>query len=255
MHHEKLANNNPYSLIPLFPYSLTPLLPYSLTPLLPYSLTPLFSLDISKVCPHTPNMNLADKVTSARLILAPAFFVVYLLPDILPSFFTLPAVGPPGGAAWSVPVLWAIFVISEVTDMLDGMIARKRAEVSDFGKLFDPFADTLTQISYFLCFIIDGILPPLLFLALLYREFSMLFLRNLMLKKGTAQGARLGGKLKTITYILAGALALLACSLVRLGFDGELYRWSVIAARAVFTLSIVISIVSFLDYVSVYRKL
>ena len=200
-------------------------------------------------------MTLADKFTSVRLILAPAFFVVYLLPGVLPSLFALPSAGLLGGAAWSVPVLWAIFVVSEITDMLDGMIARKRAEVSDFGKLFDPFADTLTQISYFLCFIIDGILPPLLFLAVLYREFSMLFLRNLMLKKGIAQGARPGGKIKTVTYILAGGLALLASSVLRLGFDGELFAHLVIAARAVFTLSVVMAIVSFLDYVRVYRKL
>jgi len=199
-------------------------------------------------------MTLADKVTSVRLILAPAFFVVYLLPGIVSSFFALPA-GLPAGAAWSVPVLWVIFVVSEITDMLDGLIARKRLEVSDFGKLFDPFADTLTQISYFLCFIIDGILPPLLFLAVLYREFSMLFVRNLMLRKGIAQGARLGGKIKTVTYILAGALALLASSLVRLGFDGELFGYLVFAARAVFGFSVILAIVSFLDYVRVYRKL
>jgi CDP-diacylglycerol--glycerol-3-phosphate 3-phosphatidyltransferase len=199
-------------------------------------------------------MTLADKVTSVRLILAPAFFVVYLLPGIFSSFFALPAV-PPVGAAWSVPVLWVIFVVSEITDMLDGLIARKRAEVSDFGKLFDPFADTLTQISYFLCFITDGILPPLLFLAVLYREFSMLFVRNLMLRKGIAQGARLGGKIKTVTYILAGALALLASSLIRLGLSGELFGYVVFAARAVFGFSVILAIVSFLDYVRVYRKL
>jgi CDP-diacylglycerol--glycerol-3-phosphate 3-phosphatidyltransferase len=200
-------------------------------------------------------MTLADKVTSARLILAPAFFVVYFLPRVIPSIFALPTADLQGGTAWSVPVLWVIFLVSEISDMLDGMVARKRAEVSDFGKLYDPFADTLTQISYFLCFIIDGILPPLLFLAVLYREFSMLFLRNLMLRKGIAQGARLSGKIKTVTYILAGALALLASSVIRLGFDGELYRWLVISARAIFTLSVIMSIVSFLDYVFVYRKL
>ena len=199
-------------------------------------------------------MTLADKVTSVRLILAPAFFVVYLLPGVISSFLALPA-GLPVGAAWSVPVLWVIFVVSEITDMLDGLIARKRAEVSDFGKLFDPFADTLTQISYFLCFVIDGILPPLLFLAVLYREFSMLFVRNLMLRKGIAQGARLGGKIKTVTYILAGGLALLASSLARLGLGGELFGYVVLAARAVFGFSVIMAIVSFLDYIRLYRKL
>ena len=160
-------------------------------------------------------MTLADKVTSARLILAPVFFVVYLLPRFFPSIF---AVLPPPdgenvlfiGALWTVPVLWILFIVSEITDMLDGMIARKQGEVSDFGKLFDPFADTLTQLTYFFCFVIDGILPSFLFLAVLYREFSILFIRNLMLKKGIALGARMGGKIKTVTYVLSGALALLA---------------------------------------------
>jgi CDP-diacylglycerol--glycerol-3-phosphate 3-phosphatidyltransferase len=204
-------------------------------------------------------MTLADKVTSSRLIMAPVFFVIYLLPRFFPSVF---AVAPPPtgahslfiGAPWTVPALWFLFVASEITDMLDGMIARKRGEVSDFGKLYDPFADTLTQITYFFCFVIDGILPPLLFLAVLYREFSILFIRNLMLKKGIAMGARMGGKIKTVTYILAGGLALLASSLVRLGIGGGVPRGLIISAEVVFLISVIIAVVSFFDYVSVYSK-
>ena len=204
-------------------------------------------------------MTLADKVTSTRLIIAPIFFIVYLLPRFFPSLFAVTAVSGEGsslfiGAPWTVPVLWVLFVGSEITDMLDGMIARKRGELSDFGKLFDPFADTLTQITFFFCFVIDGILPAILFLAVLYREFSILFIRNLMLKKGVTLGARIGGKIKTVTYILAGALALLASSLVRLGSTGLVYRGLAMAASAVFIISVIISIVSLLDYLSVYNK-
>ena len=205
-------------------------------------------------------MTMADKVTSFRLILAPVFFIIYLLPRFFPSVF---AVTPPSaegnlafvGAPWTVPVLWILFVGSEFTDMLDGMIARRRGEVSDFGKFFDPFADTLTQVTYFFCFVIDGILPPLLFLAVLYREFSILFIRNLMLKRGIALGARMGGKIKTVTYVLAGGLALLASSVVRLGISGGFYRGLTMAAEAVFVVSVIIAVVSFLDYVSVYNKI
>ena len=204
-------------------------------------------------------MTLADKFTSTRLLMAPTFFVIYLLPRFFPSVF---AVAPPSseegmrfiGAPWTVPVLWIIFVASEVTDMLDGMIARKRGEMSDFGKFFDPFADTLTQVTYFFCFVIDGILPSLLFLAVLYREFSILFIRNLMLKKGIAMGARMGGKIKTVTYITAGGLALLASSVLRLGLNGGFYRLLVMAATVVFIISVIIAVISFFDYVSVYNK-
>ncbi|MCL2473105.1 MAG: CDP-diacylglycerol--glycerol-3-phosphate 3-phosphatidyltransferase [Treponema sp.] len=204
-------------------------------------------------------MTLADKVTSVRLVIAPVFFIIYLLPQFFPAIFAVSTSTVEGtliitGAPWTVVVLWFLFILSEVTDLLDGLIARKRGEISDFGKLYDPFADTLTQLTYFFCFVIDGILPPLLFLAVLYREFSILFIRNLMLKRGIALGARMGGKIKTVTYILAGALALLASSVVRLGIGVEFYRVLTIAAVVVFLISVVLAIVSFFDYVSVYRK-
>ena len=138
--------------------------------------------------------------------------------------------------------------------MLDGMVARKMKEVSDFGKLYDPFADTLTQLTYFLCFVIDGILPAVFFLIVLYREFGILFIRNLMLKRGITQGARIGGKIKTVLYIMAGGLALLASSVLRLDLGGELFRWFALAAKVVFALSVLIAVFSFIDYLLIYAK-
>jgi CDP-diacylglycerol---glycerol-3-phosphate 3-phosphatidyltransferase len=200
-------------------------------------------LDIMEVKLHTLNMTLADKVTSVRLVLAPFFYVVYLIP----KWFDIES-------AWTVPVLWVIFIISELTDMFDGQIARSRNEVSDFGKLFDPFCDTLVRITYFLCFVVDGILPSILLVAVLYREFGILFVRILMMKKGVAMGARSGGKIKAVAYMVAGVFALLASSLQRLGFDAywfNLTRW---VAIGVFAVSVILSAISFLDYLSVLRK-
>jgi len=198
-------------------------------------------------------MTIADKVTSLRIILAPVFFVIYHFHRLFPSINTARFAGD--GAAWTVPALWGIFVVSEMTDWLDGFLARRRGEVSDFGKLYDPFADTLTQMVYFLCFVLDGRLPVLPFLVVLYREFGILFLRNLMLRKGVALGARMGGKIKTVTYILAGGLALLASSAARLGADpgGALCRGLDRAASVVFVVSVVLAVLSFLDYLRVYR--
>ena len=196
-------------------------------------------------------MTLADKMTTARLVLAPVFFGIFFFPRFLP-FFGVTA--NDYGIGWTVPVLWIIFVVAEITDFLDGMIARKRGEVSDFGKLFDPFADTLTQVTFFLCFVVDGILPPFLFLVVLYREFGILFIRNLMLKKGISLGARISGKLKTVTYILAAALALLASSVSRLDLLPQLYPWLILAAKAAFALSVIIAVLSFFDYLMILRK-
>jgi len=190
-------------------------------------------------------MNLADKFTLLRIILAPVFAVVYLLPVLLPQCA--------GYAAWTVAPLWIIAVIAEFTDMFDGMAARRLKQSSDFGRLFDPFADTIMQITAFLCFVIDGIFPALLFLVVLYREFGILFIRNLMLKKGITMGARKSGKIKTVTYISAAATALLYASLQRLGAFESAQSVVKIAAIAIFAISVFFSVVSFFDYLSVYR--
>jgi CDP-diacylglycerol--glycerol-3-phosphate 3-phosphatidyltransferase len=188
-------------------------------------------------------MTLADKITSFRIILAPVFFIIFLFA---------------GNAGWTIPVLWAIFIISEITDMLDGMVARKRGEVSDFGKLFDPFADTLVQVTYFLCFIIGGILPLLpsiiFLLCMLYREFGIQLLRTMMMKKGIVQGARMGGKIKTVAYILAGGLSLLSYTVKILNFDEKLFNILSRVAVAVFALAVILAVLSFVDYFFIYWK-
>jgi CDP-diacylglycerol--glycerol-3-phosphate 3-phosphatidyltransferase len=192
-------------------------------------------------------MTTADKITSLRLILAPLFFIVYLLPVFFPAGFA-------GGSQWTVPVLWLLFIVSEITDLVDGKVARKRGEVSDFGKLYDPFADVLVRMTYFLCFVVTGLLPVVLFLVILYREFGILFIRILMMKKGVAMGARKGGKLKAVTYMAAGAAALLAISVERLGAPEALFGLFHTGALIIFVISVIISVISFVDYFVLYQK-
>ncbi|GHV82148.1 CDP-diacylglycerol--glycerol-3-phosphate 3-phosphatidyltransferase [Spirochaetia bacterium] len=198
-------------------------------------------------------MTSADKITSIRLILAPVFFIIFLLPGFeLP--FGLSQTWFAGGSQWTVPILWALFIISEITDLVDGRVARRQNTVGDFGKLYDPFADVLVRITYFLCFVIDGILPVILFLLVLYREFGIQFLRVLMMRKGVAMGARWGGKIKAVTYMIAGAFALLASSIRRLYIEGPWFNIFRLAAIIIFAISVIIALASFADYLGVYRK-
>ena len=192
-------------------------------------------------------MNIADRLTVSRLILAPAFFAVYVVPMRFPEQFA-------DNAGIFVALCWIIFVVAELTDMFDGMAARKLKQASDFGKLFDPFADTVMQLSCFLCFVIDGIFPAFLFLIVLYREFGILFLRNLMLRKGVSMGARKSGKLKTVSYIVAGSAALLYASLFRLGVAEAQLPIFKTAVIVIFCVSVFIAVLSFFDYFSEFRK-
>ena len=201
-------------------------------------------------------MKPADKVTTIRIILAPVFFTVFNFYDIFPFWKFRPY--------WQIPVLWIIFIVAELSDMLDGMIARKRQEVSDFGKLFDPFADTIFQITLFFGFVRQNILPMVPFLLVIYREFAILFVRNLMQRKGISMGARTGGKIKTVIYIFTGVLALLVFNL-RILFPcfadaglsdlyNKIYPLLSHAAVIVFLLAVALSLLSFADYVRVYVK-
>jgi len=187
-------------------------------------------------------MNLANQLTLLRIILAPVFFAVYFLS----TRFT-------GNAVLTVSLLWIIAVIAEFTDMFDGMAARRLEQTSDFGRLFDPFADTIMQMTAFLCFVIDGIYPVALFLVVLYREFGILLIRNFMLQKGITLGARTSGKIKTVAYITAAAIALLYSSLRRLDAFEPLQPILGIVAIAVFAISVLFSVISFIDYALVCR--
>ena len=195
-------------------------------------------------------MTVADKVTFLRIILAPVFFTVFLLAESN-------ILGADGVSMFSnaffLAVIWLLFVVIECSDWFDGMIARSRNEVSDFGKLLDPFADTLVRVMYFLCFVYIRILPVIPFLVILYREFGVLFIRIMMMKKGVAMGARRGGKLKAVFYMLTGLVCLLLVSLEGLGINGplEILR---LASFIIFICAMTISVVSFIDYYLLYRR-
>jgi CDP-diacylglycerol--glycerol-3-phosphate 3-phosphatidyltransferase len=197
-------------------------------------------------------MSIANRLTFLRIILTPVFFLFYFFHKI-PFMVSY-------GAAWTVPVIYSIYFVSEVTDFFDGLVARKLKETSDFGKLFDPFADTLMQLTCFLCFILDGIypggliIPSVLFLLVVYREFSILFIRNLMLRKGITLGARISGKLKTLSYIAAGSAALIAVGVQRLSLFENLFPAIQMAAWCIFILSVAISVISFIDYLIIFLK-
>lgn len=183
-------------------------------------------------------MKLANIFTAVRIVLAPLFFVLFFLPGLI-GF----------GVAASVYILIPLFAFMEFTDFLDGYYARKHKEVSDFGKLFDPFADTLANLTVLFVFVLSGYLPAFLFLILLYRELGISFVRMLASRQGVAIGARKGGKAKTVLYIVAAGFSLAIESAIRLGFDiSAISAQARIVNLALYGLAVLVSLVSFIDY-------
>ena len=119
-------------------------------------------------------MTLPNKLTVGRLVMAPLFFIMFNL-----RYW----VGPQVTMFSSIACL-ILFVAIELTDLLDGKIARRYHLVTDLGKVMDPFGDTLSHLTYFVCFMMSGIMPSWVFVVIMYREFAILFVRLLMVSQG-----------------------------------------------------------------------
>lgn len=92
-----------------------------------------------------------------------------------------------------------MFIISGLTDIVDGFIARKFDMISDFGKAFDPVADKLTQISMLFCLVIRFPLMLIPLVILIAKEILAVVMNMLTLKKaGFVVAAVWHGKLNTV---------------------------------------------------------
>ena len=150
------------------------------------------------------NMNLPTKLTVMRLVLIP-FCMVFI---IYPIF--------PGDVIWRI-VAVALFVITSLTDMLDGQLARKMNLVTDLGKFLDPLADKMLVIGVLLSVMIRyadynpefcRVLGWGLFVIIL-REMSVTLLRMMASnKEGIVIAAAWLGKVKT-TVQMVGIVVML----------------------------------------------
>ncbi len=102
-----------------------------------------------------------------------------------------------GGVAGTV-IAAVLSLLLEITDLADGYIARRYGQVSDFGKLFDPFADAFCRFTLFLGIQAIGHADLWMILVIFYRDSSIAFLRSIAATRGVVIAARSSGKIKAI---------------------------------------------------------
>jgi CDP-diacylglycerol--glycerol-3-phosphate 3-phosphatidyltransferase len=211
-------------------------------------------------------MTLADKVTLARLGLMPIVVAAYLLL-------------PPGAGFWVAG--WTC-ALAEYTDLLDGRIARARGEVSDFGKLADPFCDVIYRLGVFLAFLLPaggvafavgphdlayadipgqlvflsadgsahaGLVPWLPVFLMTLREIVAGALRAMTATKGLVLAARTSGKVKAWAQ---GATLITCLGFPALFFQQKLWmlQWATLATWV----CAILSVASICEYIWVNRR-
>ena len=102
-----------------------------------------------------------------------------------------------------------IFILTSLTDMLDGKIARKYNLVTDFGKFADPLADKMLVTAAMLWFVEIGQMPAWALLIVIVREFAVSGLRMIASDKGRVIAAGWSGKVKTASTMVCIVLMFL----------------------------------------------
>ena len=111
-----------------------------------------------------------------------------------------------------------VFVVASLTDMLDGFLARKLNQITDFGKLFDPLADKLMVITVMVCQGIAGVLPWAAIIIVAVKELIMVIGGMFMLKHNVVVYSNYVGKAAMVFFI---------ASLLLSFFHEELDAWGV----------------------------
>lgn len=158
---------------------------------------------------------MANVLTILRVLLIPIFVYAWLSPI-------------PSGRL----VATAVFGAAALTDLFDGMIARKTGTVSDIGRMMDPLADRILVASVLALLVYTKELPLIAVLIVVMRDLALIVGYELLKAKGGRPEVSFLGKVSTATLMVAVAL-------VMLGAPG---------GRVVFYAGVALSIVSGVAY-------
>jgi len=137
-------------------------------------------------------MNLPNRISLIRVALIPAIVILLQFPSPVCNGFAL-----------------ALFVLASFSDWLDGHLARKHGDVTNFGKFLDPVADKLLVLSTMIALCGLGRFPAWVCVVVLFRELAVDGLRLAAIERGRVIAAGKLGKIKTTLQMLAVIVVLL----------------------------------------------
>lgn len=155
-------------------------------------------------------MNLPNKLTILRILLVPVFMLIIVpIPQWIVDSSILGFISPQLTSInnfinnYGNYVAALVFIIASSTDALDGYIARKRKQITNFGKLLDPIADKLLVSAALIALVERGDLSTWVAVIIIGREFIITGLRLVAASEGIVLAASSWGKIKTITQMVA----------------------------------------------------
>jgi CDP-diacylglycerol---glycerol-3-phosphate 3-phosphatidyltransferase len=132
-------------------------------------------------------LNLANSITIARILLIPVFLVLLLggLPE-------------PYGDVTAA----AVFILAAATDKLDGYVARRSKQITTLGQFLDPLADKLLIAAALIALVSQDRVSAWVATLIIVREVAVSVLRIIGVSQGVSIPADRYGKLKTVLQIV-----------------------------------------------------
>jgi len=171
---------------------------------------------------EVPVLNIPNLLTVARLIMVPVFGYLVL------------AIEQTEAVQWASA---AVFLVAALTDLVDGVWARRYGLVTNFGKIADPIADKALIGTALVALSIQGEIAWWVTGVIIFREIAITLLRFWVIKQGVIPASR-GGKLKTVSQIVAIVAFLL-----------PLHGWIDDVAQVSLGVALALTITTGVDYV------
>ena len=186
-------------------------------------------------------MTTANKITLTRIAMIPFFIYFAAQPMRIIDELRYLVVFPT-----STVIALVLFCVASFTDFLDGYVARKYNQVTDFGKFVDPLADKVLTTAAFLILMYYDRMSVWALMIVLVREFAVAGIRLVAAGEGKVVAASMWGKLKTVTQMVAIIVAMLLLPIQNtfLGVHPKLISDILIWISVVFT------IISGVDYIA-----
>lgn len=186
-------------------------------------------------------LNVPNTLSFIRVLLVPVFVATLLFMRDIP--------------VWGAVVPAVVYILTGLTDMLDGKIARKYNLITDFGKFIDPLADKFMVLSSMIAILVWMILRGDTTLALIFvwvvliillRELGVTSLRLVVAgKSGIVVAASMLGKIKTVSQMV-GTVVLIVEPVIPFFCDNHILSYVFMAVMAFTT------VFSGLDYLKAY---
>jgi cardiolipin synthase len=169
------------------------------------------------------NLNVPNVLTMIRMLMIPLFVYLFFLPIERNMFYAA-----------------LVYAVAALTDYLDGMIARKYNLVTKFGKLFDPLADKLLQLTAVGCLVYVAILPAWFLFFYIAKEVLQIIAGAYLLKHNVVISSNLFGKIASVMFYVATAAFLL-------------FEITVVLKNIILVAVIFMSLLAFIKYAIEFR--